>query len=889
MKTLTIIKVIDKEEILEKSLNEILKSKIYKNNQTELIIFDLLQTEKTQKILKEKQLIPNQLKIAKNRKAIEAYQLGKEKATGDFIHFSRTSTFIERKTLNKIYNHLDNEKTIMLDPKYYSLDSLKHEDMYLKKSEEDNYKKMNNVSIEENKNLFNPLLDSYFFPNKIVKNISFDLKNTEYADVKFIFDTISLQKEYQYWLDKCNYIEDLENDFNNYTKSYDKKWYLDFTEKFALPYIKNNNNSWIQNSILYLISMRYASNMNARNKNILTEKQLEKFEDNVKEVLKYIDDSIFNTFNNSYISKVIIEMFIKMKYKDNIKIAVKDDTVVLKQKNSVLLTLDKLSVDVMCLEFYKDYLNFDIEIVNSIFISEDAKINAYINDKKVEYATNEVYSYTKFFNKIRHQKYTFHLKIEKEKIKDNTKIYFEYEYQNTKIKLPITFKHPLSKINTNLKNAYYSFSNFLLTYDIEDQEIEIEKMTKSKVIRKEIGLLGEYLIKSKNTKLGVKSVGLRLLYWLTKPFYRKPVWITFDKLFKAGDNGEYFYQYAIKKDDGINKYYVINKDSLDYKRLKKQKGILKFRSIRHYLAVLNCDIMFATHANPFDYNGYTKGVEKNFRDKLNFQTVCLQHGLSVNQIAKFQNRVYANTKLYFCASKYEIENLSLKEYDYIGYDALKLTGVARYDGLKNNDKKIILITPTWRQSSSSKLVKLNMARQYNSDFKNGIYYKIYNDLINDKKLLSTAKEYGYKIIYLLHPAVSSQLNDFKAPEGVEVIAATSDMSYEKILTESSLMVTDYSGVQFDFAYMRKPILYYHPEELPPHYEESRFKYDSMGFGPILKKHSEIVEKICTYIEKGCIISAKYSERADDFFEFDDHKSAERIYNEAKKFQKDLRK
>ena len=66
--------------------------------------------------------------------------------------------------------------------------------------------------------------------------------------------------------------------------------------------------------------------------------------------------------------------------------------------------------------------------------------------------------------------------------------------------------------------------------------------------------------------------------------------------------------------------------------------------------------------------------------------------------------------------------------------------------------------------------------------------------------------------------MSAQLEDFDRNDYVELIPATGDMSYEKILTESSLMVTDYSGVQFDFAYQRKPLVYYHPDALPPHYE-----------------------------------------------------------------------
>lgn len=86
----------------------------------------------------------------------------------------------------------------------------------------------------------------------------------------------------------------------------------------------------------------------------------------------------------------------------------------------------------------------------------------------------------------------------------------------------------------------------------------------------------------------------------------------------------------------------------------------------------------------------------------------------------------------------------------------------------------------------------------------------------------------------MHPAVSSQLEDFDRNDYVELIPAASDMNYEKILTESSLMVTDYSGVQFDFAYQRKPLLYYHPASLPPHYEQSKaYQYDKDAFTLLL--------------------------------------------------------
>ena len=62
------------------------------------------------------------------------------------------------------------------------------------------------------------------------------------------------------------------------------------------------------------------------------------------------------------------------------------------------------------------------------------------------------------------------------------------------------------------------------------------------------------------------------------------------------------------------------------------------------------------------------------------------------------------------------------------------------------------------------------------------------------------------------------------------------------------MVTDYSGIQFDFAYMRKPLVYYHPEELEAHYEEGTFHYDTMAFGEIVREEDELVELLIRLYE-----------------------------------------
>ena len=180
-------------------------------------------------------------------------------------------------------------------------------------------------------------------------------------------------------------------------------------------------------------------------------------------------------------------------------------------------------------------------------------------------------------------------------------------------------------------------------------------------------------------------------------------------------------------------------------------------------------------------------------------------------------------------------------------------------------------------------------RAYNPEFKHTTYYKIYNDLINNKKLIDTAKRTGYKIKYVLHPILSSQVNDFIPDPYVEVVSSVGDFNYETAFQESSLMVTDYSGVQFDFAYMKKPLVYFHPSQLPAHYDDGGFFYDTMGFGEICTESDQLVDLLCEYMENGCKMKPKYVERVEDFYQFDDHNNCERIYNEIIKYQQQVNK
>jgi CDP-glycerol glycerophosphotransferase (TagB/SpsB family) len=420
---------------------------------------------------------------------------------------------------------------------------------------------------------------------------------------------------------------------------------------------------------------------------------------------------------------------------------------------------------------------------------------------------------------------------------------------------------------------------------VERRGMIIRKITDEQRKNKERKLIKEMWKKSKWVQ---KHALLRIAYFLCKPFMtKKPIWMYIDKIYKGGDSSEYLYKYAVSKNDNINHYYLIDKNSTDYKRLRSEgyKPVVR-NSFKHRLLFLYADMMVISNSTVFAFNGYDLKRSSYIRDLPHFHVCCVQHGMSVQKIAIAQNRLRDNTRLYFCASKYEIENLSRPIYGYEGYDALKLTGVPRYDGLKDRSDKQIMISPTWRMQAAMPVkTSESEQRDYNPLFKDSPYYKVFNSLINDPRLIGAAKEYGYKIKYVLHPIVSSQVDDFDKNEYVDIVPAVGDMSYEDMFCESSLMVTDFSGIQFDFAYMRKPLVYLHHKDIPQHYEEGTFHYDTMAFGEICHDNDELIDTLIDYMKNGCKMKDEYVKRADDFFYYRDHNNCERIYNEMIKYQK----
>lgn len=673
-------------------------------------------------------------------------------------------------------------------------------------------------------------------------------------------------------------------------------WYFQSFREFLLPTLElyqNKHNRiplFLQYAVLYHMKWRFLNNLNNGNKHVI-DGSVDDFFDLASHVLDYIQtDVIYNKSKDSRftLSYTLKLAFLHLKYGNQLNekatIIYNQDSAFICIENILIQNLSKQKIYIDLIDFINNEII--IEASTDTFVGfDDISFIATFANEEIPIEETYRYAHTKFFGYSTHKRYTFRVKIPIYLVDANRSATFRVSMKYKSSLMPMTFVSTTynGRVSSSVYRAYWFFGKkYLAYYTNKRKSLCIRATTIKGHIKKELYLL-RTLLSQKNTW---NPLAIRLMYWLTYPFMKKKtIWLTYDKLYKGGDCGEYLYRYMLSRNDGITPAYVLNGDCADYDRLKKE-GLhpLKYGSLKHKLYYLYSSVVFTTHGGVHSFNAFDNQEVRYIQDLLHHDVACIQHGLTVQQLAFNSNRLFNNMKRYYCASKYEVQNLSHPVYGYEDKSVLKLTGIPRYDGLVNNDQKQILITPTWRNYIAMPASAKNNAKPYNPDFIHTDYFKIYNELLQDEKLLSVAKETGYKLIYLLHPVISAQINDYPKREGVEIVPAL-DINYEKILTESSLMITDYSGVQFDFAYMRKPIVYYHPPKLPPHYEEGGFFYDTMGFGEICETHENLVETICDYMRNNCEVKSYYREREDDFFAYNDLNSCQRIYDDMLELQR----
>ena len=907
-----VMAIYNTENYLHQSIDSVINQTIGFEDNIQLILVDDGSEDSSAEILKEyRKAYPNNIILIsqENQGQAHARNNGFETVRSKYVNFLDSDDYLENHALKDAYDFFEYH--------YAETDIVSMPIIFFEKEDGDHmlngkYSKSRVIDLVNEPN--NPQLhsNSAIFKSDVFRKYKFATNIVSSEDV-VVINKILLEKKTLGVINTANYY---------YRKRYDESSTLDkvsgmkefFIDKLRDYYLhlfdysitkEGIVPSFLQYTLAYDLQWVLKEDLNLLNKQEKSE-----FWYYLNEVLSYIDEEMI--LNNQFIrNKYTRDFFLSIKRQDlhfEIQTVIKKDydgdeferdVVLVKSGDYVLgnLSIHRIWLDIVDLR--DDCLNIS-GFLNSYFNMDYISIEAvkYLDTVEFDKFRAKYVKYTKrphmtFLSMPFQYANTFDIKIPIEK-DERSKIKIQVNYHKDGDNTNFSYDNVLSfnlalafteHVKLSLSSFYKANKNYIMnlkhnTFYISPCSIgAVKNLEKENIAYLENESADEYGPKLEDYK---EIIALRQEYLSKYPNFsfktrNKEIYLFQDRIDVADDNAYHLFNYACSVSDDVEKYFVLSRQSKQFDKLSRIGNVVEYGSFKHKLLMLFADKIITTHPydtviNPFlgetDQRPLISGL-------LNYKMYWLQHGVTKDNISDWMFKYQKDLSLIVTVS--DEESKSFLEEGY-GYDKaiIQNLGFPRFDNLEKNDNKQILIIPTWRKNITGN----------KGIFTGSTYCDNLNSFLNSSKLLSMIEK-GYKIAFKPHPELLNFVKEagdvteerfvdlFDIPD--EIYVALNE-SYQDLLNNSSVLITDYSSVFFDFAYLKKPVIYYHPENDLYHYAESYFDYETMAFGQVLKTADDVLDKLYEYVGNDCEMEDEYKTRVDNFFTYTDQNNCKRVYD-----------
>lgn len=326
----------------------------------------------------------------------------------------------------------------------------------------------------------------------------------------------------------------------------------------------------------------------------------------------------------------------------------------------------------------------------------------------------------------------------------------------------------------------------------------------------------------------------------------------------------------------------MDRGSNDWDRLADEGfQMLEYGSNSHYIALLNAEILASSHA---DENIVWPIGRPAVKFAAHFKFVFLQHGVTKDDLSDWlQNKPIS---LMITSTMAEYDSISEPDTNYLLSEKnTALTGFPRHDSLleQPKTKHTILIMPTWRSNLRGDTMKGRPSAEDIANFVQSDYAREWMALLSSAKLIDLAVKSGKGIVFCPHPHMYDFVNALDIPAYVRILQPHDSLQNE--FAAAAVLITDYSSVAFDLAYIDCPVVYYQFDREDfyfsnPAIRMGYFEYERDGFGPICLEFDVAMEAIGTALdgdENPC-----YNKRRKNTFTHRDGRCCERVLEEIHK-------
>ena len=388
-------------------------------------------------------------------------------------------------------------------------------------------------------------------------------------------------------------------------------------------------------------------------------------------------------------------------------------------------------------------------------------------------------------------------------------------------------------------------------------------------------------IKGKTFTKGITVEELTGLFRPSEKYRSDGSWLLMDRETKADDNAEHFYRYMMKHHPEQTCYFVLNKTAPDWQRLEQEGfNLVEFGSKEYEKRLRQAEKIISSHLE--------KHINNYFDDLYDYSKkfIFLQHGVTKDNLSAWTNSK-KNLHCFITTTEPEYQSIRSNFNTYkLTKKEVALTGFTRYDNLLSKNQpgsKKILIMPTWRSNIVGQNIGVGSnTRTLNNAFMETEYAQSWHGLLHSPTLKTLTEKYGYEVIFAPHPNIEPYLDVLNIPNYIQIWSGLRETeSIQNLFGRCAVLITDYSSVAFDMAYLNKAVIYYQFDKETffsgiHTYQKGYFSYENDGFGPVTSTQEETLSELETIL-RSSQAKPEYLSRIQATFPFQQGGNCERVY------------
>jgi glycosyltransferase involved in cell wall biosynthesis len=363
--------------------------------------------------------------------------------------------------------------------------------------------------------------------------------------------------------------------------------------------------------------------------------------------------------------------------------------------------------------------------------------------------------------------------------------------------------------------------------------------------------------------------------------HRRPVrkkyagaWVLMDRLHDAADSAEILFRYLREQHPEINAWFVLEEGGKEWDRFKAAghgDRLVAHGSLQWRLLMAHAAHLLSSHAE-----GPVTAPEPILEfTSPGWRFHFLQHGVIKDDLSSWLDPKKLDT--FVVSTRQELASIAGDHTSYVFTTReVVLTGLPRFDRLRDvglrfppERRDLLLVAPTWRNGLMPPMLAGTQRRGLDLSLLETDFIRNWIAYLTDERLAAACSEHGLSLGFLPHPNLQPLLPLMDLPRHVLPLSYEGQDPQE-LFARARVLVTDFSSVAFNAAYLDRPVVYYQFDSesvLEGEHVGRRgyFDYARHGFGPVAGTRDEAVEATLQVLAHGASPLPEYQARIDASF------------------------